>query len=58
MNLLDKIINMLEELFERSTNVIMTVLFLLAVILFVICCIAVVVLGIIWIFMYVTTVNG
>ncbi len=55
MNILDKIIKMLEDIFERSTNVLMTVFFLLAVIIFVICCIALVVLGIIWLYTYFTT---
>ena len=55
MNILDKIIKILEDIFERSTNVLMTVFFLLAVILFIICCIALVVLGIIWLYSYFTT---
>lgn len=55
MNILDKIIKILEDIFERSTNVLMTVFFLLAVLLFVICCIALVVLGIIWLYTYFTT---
>lgn len=58
MNLLDKIIKWLEEIFERSTNVTMTVLFLLAVLLFIICCIALLVLGVIWAFMYLSTGGG
>lgn len=55
MDILDKIIKMLEDIFERSTNVFMTVFFLLAVLLFVICCIALVVLGLIWLYTYFTT---
>jgi len=58
MNLLDKIIKWLEDIFERSTNVTMTVLFLLAVLLLIICCIAILVLGIIWVIMYITTGSG
>lgn len=58
MNLLDKIIKWLEEIFERSTNIVMTVLFLLAILLFVICCIALLVLGIIWVFMYMSAGTG
>ncbi|MCX6166149.1 MAG: hypothetical protein NTU73_15025 [Ignavibacteriae bacterium] len=58
MNLLDKIIKWLEEVFERSTNIGMTVLFLLAVLLFVICCIALIVLGVIWLFMYLSAGSG
>ncbi len=58
MNLLDKIIKWLEDLFERSTNIVMTVLFLLAVLLFIICCVALLVLGIILVFMYITAKTG
>jgi hypothetical protein len=58
MNLLDKIIKWLEEIFERSTNIVMTVLFLLAVLLFIICCITLIVLGVIWVFMYLSVGSG
>ncbi len=55
MNILDKIIKILEDFFERSTNILMTILFIFAVLSLIICCIAILILGIVWLIIYFST---